>query len=142
MGLVRNLKKIWNIMVEGYLEGLSSPSTKQKGKQTLRRPDNSSTTTFSQNPLTTEGQGTTIATSSTDTSEKIIMTATTEDIVAHVRDWAIDKIELLHESDRHRNARALLAEFEEWIEPEGDELEIVSLEQEEDWTDEQEIDVR
>ena len=58
------------------------------------------------------------------------MTATTEDIVAHVRDWAIDKIELLHESDRHRNARALLAEFEEWIEPEGDELEIVSLEQE------------
>jgi hypothetical protein len=70
------------------------------------------------------------------------MTATTEDIVAHVRDWAIDKIELLHESDRHRNARALLAEFEEWIEPEGDELEIVSLEQEEDWTDEQEIDVR
>jgi hypothetical protein len=70
------------------------------------------------------------------------MTATTEDIVAHIRDWAIDKIELLHESDRHRNARALLAEFEEWIEPEGDELEIVSLEQEEDWTDEQEIDVR
>jgi hypothetical protein len=58
------------------------------------------------------------------------MTATTEDIVAHVRDWAIDKIELLHESDRHRNARALLAEFEEWIEPEGDELEIVSLEPE------------
>ncbi|MFZ9354573.1 MAG: hypothetical protein ACO25L_07150 [Candidatus Nanopelagicales bacterium] len=56
------------------------------------------------------------------------MEATTEDIVAHVREWAIDKIELLHESDRHRNARALLAEFEEWIEPEGDELEIVSLE--------------
>ena len=69
------------------------------------------------------------------------MTATTEDIVGHVRDWAIDKIELLHEADRHRNARALLAEFEEWIEPEGDELEIVSLEPE-DWTDEQEIDVR
>lgn len=76
------------------------------------------------------------------TSEKITMTATTEDIVAHVRDWAIDKIELLHDADRHRNARALLAEFEEWIEPEGDELEIVSLEPEEDWTDEQEIDVR
>lgn len=130
MGLVRNLKKIWNIMVEGYLEGLSSPSTKQKGRQTLRRPDNSFTITSSPNPLTTEGRGTTIATSSTDTSEKIIMTATTEDIVAHVRDWAIDKIELLHESDRHRNARALLAEFEEWIEPEGDELEIVSLEPE------------
>mgnify|MGYP003350536163 CR=1 FL=1 len=141
MGLARNLKKIWNIMVEGYLEGLSSPSTKQKEKQTLKRPDNSSSTTSSPNPLTTEGQGTTIATSSTDTSEKITMTATTEDIVAHVRDWAIDKIEMLHDEDRHRNARALLAEFEEWIEPEGDELQIVSLEPE-DWTDEQEIDVR
>ena len=69
------------------------------------------------------------------------MNATTEDIVAHIRDWAIDKIELLHESDRHRNARALLSEFEEWIDPEGDELEIVSLEPE-DWTDDQEIDVR
>ena len=58
------------------------------------------------------------------------MTATTEDIVAHVREWAIDKIELLHESDRHRNAYALLAEFEEWIDPKGDELEIVSLDAE------------
>jgi hypothetical protein len=58
------------------------------------------------------------------------MIATTEDIVAHVREWAIEKIELLHESDRHKNARAVLAEFEEWIEPEGDELEIVSLEPE------------
>jgi hypothetical protein len=64
------------------------------------------------------------------TSEKIIMETTTEDIVAHVRGWAINKIDLLHESDRHKNARALLAEFEEWIEPEGDELEIVSLEPE------------
>jgi hypothetical protein len=61
---------------------------------------------------------------------KIIMETTTEDIVAHVREWAIGKIELLHESDRHKNARAVLAEFEEWIEPEGDELEIVSLEPE------------
>jgi hypothetical protein len=69
------------------------------------------------------------------------MTATTEDIVAHIREWAIDKIELLHDADRHRNASALLSEFEEWIDPEGDELEIVSLESE-DWTDEQEIDVR
>ena len=58
------------------------------------------------------------------------MNATTEDIVAHVRQWAISKIDLLHESDRHKNANALLAEFEEWIEPEGDELEIVSLEPE------------
>ncbi len=128
-------------MVRRILRALFYHYIKQRAKQTLRKQDNSSRITSSQNPLTKECQDTTIATSSIGTSEKIIMTATTEDIVAHVREWAIDKIELLHESDRHRNARALLAEFEEWIEPEGDELEIVSLEPE-DWTDEQEIDVR
>ena len=141
MGLVRNLKKTLTNLAEKILVELSYHYIKQRAKQTLKKPDNYLPIMSSQKDLTMEHQSTTIATSSTDTSEKIIMTATTEDIVGHVRDWAIDKIELLHEADRHRNARALLAEFEEWIEPEGDELEIVSLEPE-DWTDEQEIDVR
>jgi hypothetical protein len=63
--------------------------------------------------------------------------------VALVREWAINKIELLHEADRHRNAQALLAEFDEWINlPEGtEELEYLCLE-DEDWTDDQEVDVR
>jgi hypothetical protein len=63
--------------------------------------------------------------------------------VAQVRDWAVNKIELLHEADRHKNAKALLAEFEEWINiPEGtEELDYLCIEQD-DWTDEQEIDVR
>ena len=117
-------------MVGRILRALFYHYIKQRAKLTLKKQDNFSSTTFLQNPLTTEPQGTTIATSSTGTSEKIIMTATTEDIVAHVREWAIDKIELLHESDRHRNAYALLAEFEEWIDPKGDELEIVSLDAE------------
>jgi hypothetical protein len=65
---------------------------------------------------------------------------TTEDIVAHVREWSLDRAADVSLSKE--NARAILAEFYEWIEPEGDELEIVSLEPEEDWTDEQEIDVR
>ena len=67
------------------------------------------------------------------------MTATTEDIVAHVRGWSLDRAANMDISKQ--DARAILAEFYEWIEPEGDELEIVSLEPE-DWTDEQEIDVR
>jgi len=33
--------------------------------------------------------------------------------VAQVREWAINKIELLHDADRHKNAQALLAEFDE-----------------------------
>jgi len=32
-----------------------------------------------------------------------------------IRDWAMRKIDLLHEADRHRNANALAAEFDEWI---------------------------
>ena len=62
------------------------------------------------------------------TSEKIIMNATTEDIVAHVRTWSLDRAADM--SIDKEDARAILAEFYEWIEPEDDELEIVSLEPE------------
>jgi hypothetical protein len=63
--------------------------------------------------------------------------------VAQVRDWAVRKIELLHEADRHRNAKALAAEFDEWINiPDGtEELDYLCIE-DQDWTDEEEIDVR
>ena len=54
------------------------------------------------------------------------MNATTEDIVAHVREWSLDRAA---DMDVHKDdARAILAEFYEWIEPENDELEIMSLE--------------
>ncbi len=62
------------------------------------------------------------------TSEKITMATTTEDIVAHVREWSLDRAADM--SIDKEDARAILAEFYEWIEPEGDELEIVSLEPE------------
>jgi hypothetical protein len=62
------------------------------------------------------------------TSEKIIMETTTEDIVAHVRTWSLDRAADMNVDKE--DARAILAEFYEWIEPEGDELEIVSLEPE------------
>jgi hypothetical protein len=75
-----------------------------------------------------ENQRSTIATSSEDFTEKIIMNATTEDIVAHVRTWSLDRAADMN-IDKE-DARAILAEFYEWIEPEGDELEIVSLEPE------------
>jgi hypothetical protein len=76
--------------------------------------------------------------------EYFIMEKTIENpYVAQVRDWAVNKIDLLHEADRHRNAKALAAEFDEWINiPEdAEKLEYFCLENE-DWTDEQEIDVR
>ena len=142
MGLVRNLKKTLSKLADKILVELSYHYIKQRAKQTLRRPDDSSPIMSSPNPLTTENQPSTIATSSTGTSEKIIM-ETQIDPVNHIRDWAMDKIELLHEADRHKNAKALLAEFDEWINlPEGeDEITYLCLE-DEDWTDDQEVDVR
>ena len=128
MGLVRNLKKTLTNLAEKILVELSYHYIKQRAKQTLRKPDNYLSTESSPNPLTTESQGTTIATSSTGTSEKIIMPVTTENIVAHVREWSLDRAADM--SVDKEDARAILAEFYEWIEPEGDELEIVSLEPE------------
>jgi hypothetical protein len=66
--------------------------------------------------------------SSPDISEKITMATTTEDIVAHVRSWSLDRAADMNINKE--DARAILAEFYEWIEPEDDELEIVSLEPE------------
>ena len=54
------------------------------------------------------------------------MEKTTEEIVGHVRDWSMNKID----SDiPMENAKALHEEFDEWINIDDvDELEIVSLE--------------
>ena len=56
------------------------------------------------------------------------MAMTTEDIVGHVREWSLDRAANM-DVDKE-DARAILAEFYEWIEPEDDELEIFSLEHE------------
>jgi hypothetical protein len=61
-------------------------------------------------------------------SEKITMATTTEDIVAHVRGWSLDRAADM--SIDKEDARAILAEFYEWIEPEDNELEIMSMEPE------------
>jgi hypothetical protein len=130
-------------MVRKILKELFFLFTKQREKQTLKKQDNSSSTMSSQKDLTTEPRGTTIATSSTGTSEKIIMgTQIESEPVTQVRDWAIEKIQLLHEADRHKNAKALLAEFDEWINiPEGvEELDYLCIE-DEGWG-EQEVDVK
>ena len=52
----------------------------------------------------------------------------TEDIVSHVRDWSIDKIE---DATLVGDKIALYAEFEEWIEIEDEnDLEIISIDSE------------
>jgi len=129
MGLLRNLKKRFNNWVDITLAELCSAYIKQLAKQTSKKRDNSSSMESLPNNLTMVHQDTIIAISSQDISEKITMDQVmTEDIVAHVRDWSIDKIE---EAELVGDKIALYAEFEEWIEIEDEnDLEIISIDSE------------
>ena len=129
MGLAQNLKRILNDWVDKTLVALSSAYIKQLAKQTLKKQDNSSSTESLPNPLTQEDLPTTIATSSAGTSEKTIMMET-EEIVADVRQWAIDKVEEYNGKgvDRIYDMMAIMAEFDEWFDPKED-LEVVSLDE-------------
>ena len=129
MGLVQNLKKKFNNWVDRTLAELCSAYIKQLAKQTSRKRDNSLLMESSRSPLTMERQSTTIVTSSPDTSEKIIMKLdTTDEIVAHNREWAIDKVE---SAELVGDKIAIYAEFEDWIELDDVEnLEIISIEKE------------
>ena len=127
MGLVQNLKKKFNKWVDRTLAELCSAYIKQLAKQTSRRQGNSLSTECLQNNLTMGHQSTTIATSSQDISEKIIMELnTTEEIVAYLREWSMDKLE---EVESIGAKDAIYKEFEEWIEVDDkDDIEIMALE--------------
>ena len=129
MGLAQNLKRILNDWVDKILVELSCHYIKHLAKQTLRKQNNSSSTESSPNPLTQEDLHTTIATSSAGTSEKTIMMET-EEIVADVRQWAIDKVQEYNGKgiDRIYDQMAIMAEFDEWFDPKED-LEVVSLDE-------------
>lgn len=141
MEAAQNLKRTLGSLGRKILRELSSHFTEPEEEQTLKRPDNSSQTESSQKDLTTELQDTTTVTFSTDTSEKTTLEIESEP-VAQVQQWAMSRIDSLHDQDRHRNAKALAAEFDEWINiSEGtEELDYLCIE-DEGWT-EQEIDVR
>ena len=124
-------------LVKRILQELLFHYIKQRAKQTSKRRDNSSQTMSSRKHLTMEPQGSTIATSSTGTSEKIIMETQIEPVV-QIRDWAIERIRSIDDYD---TALALVLEFEEWLDLEGkDEIDYLCIETNE-WGD-QEIDVR
>ena len=127
MGLLRNLRKKFNNWVDITLAELCSAYIKQLAKQTSKKRDNSSSMESLPNNLTMAHPDTIIAISSQDISEKITMDQVmTEDIVAHIRKWSIDKID---EAVLVGDKIALYAEFEEWIEIDEDEndVEIISI---------------
>ena len=53
----------------------------------------------------------------------------TEDIVAHIRSWAIDTIDSKGSNEEIYDQLAIIDEFHEWLSPKNDELEIVSLDE-------------
>ena len=127
MGLVQNLKKTLSNTVDRILAELSYLYILQKAEPTTKRQDNYFITKSLQSPLTTGHRSTIIVTSSQGTSEKIIMELTTEDIVASVREWSMERMD----NTNHENARAIYEEFAEWIDIEGtEELDIMSIEPE------------
>ena len=125
MDRLKNLKKRFNNWVDVTLAELCSAYIKQLAKQTSKKRDNFSSKEYLLNHLATEHRSTTIVTSSQDTSEKTIMRLDkTDEIVDNVRDWAVDKME---SAELVGDKIALYAEFEEWIELEGeDSIEIIS----------------
>ena len=127
MGLARNLRKTLSNTASKILAELFSAFIRRRAKLILRKQDNSSTTTSLPKSLTQESQGTTIATSSAGTTERITMEKTTETLVEDIRTWALDRFNI--ESLPIGDCRALYEEYAEWIEPQGEELEIVSMEQ-------------
>ena len=129
MGLVQNLKRTLTNWVDKTLVELSCLYIKQAAKQTSKKQDNSLYTESLPNHLTQEDLPTTIVTSSAGTSEKTIMMET-EEIVSEVREWAIDKVQSYNGQgvERIYDQFAIMAEFDEWFDPE-ENLEIVTLDE-------------
>ena len=136
MGLVRNLKKKLNDWGDKILVELSCLYIRQLAKQTTKKQDNSSPIMSSPSPLTTEPHATTMGTSSQGTIEKIIMEKTTEENISDIKDWALERIGEIHElvsihqhdAGQLDDAYAIYQEFAEWIEPEGEEIDLLYLE--------------
>ena len=137
MGLVQNLKRTLTKWADKILVELSCLYIKQAAKQTLKKQDNSLSTESLPNHLTQEDLPTIIATSSAGTSEKTTMIET-EQIVADVRQWAIDKVEEYSAEgvERIYDSFAIMAEFDEWFDPKDDlEVFIVDEITEEEYDD-------
>ena len=120
------LKKKFSNWVDITLAELCSAYIKQLAKQTSKKRDNSFLMEYSLNHLATEHRSTTIVTSSPATSEKTIMRLDkTDEVVDKVRDWSVSRMENV---ETVGDKIALYAEFEEWIELDGeDSIEIMSF---------------
>ena len=150
MDLVPNLKRTLLNLVNQILSVPLFHYIKQRGKQTLKKPDNFLLTASSPSPLTAENQHTTIATSSADTSEKTTMTNKIDDdkLIVDIVNWSIDRVHQLAEGniESQFDALAVSEEFFEWIDPLTNNSEDAQVHldylaiQDYSWTEDEEID--
>ena len=127
MGLVRNLRKKLDNLVNKILVELSYRYIIQRARQTTKRQDNSSKTKSLQSSLTTEPQSSTIVTSYQDISEKITMEQSPEATLYDARKWSMNRIST---AEPVADKNAIYKEFEEWIEiePDDEDMEVLYLE--------------
>jgi len=114
MGLVQNLKKTLNYLVDKILVAGSFHYIKHLAKQTTKKQDNSLSTESLPNPLTTENPSSTIVTSSQDTSERTTMTG--QEPVDQARAWAIQRVQEMNTADNTEQIYDRLALMDEWYE--------------------------
>ncbi len=114
MGLVQNLKKTLNNLVDKILVATSFHYIKHLAKQTTKKQDNSLPTESSPSPLTTENPSSTIVTSSQDTSERTTMTG--QEPVDQARAWAIQRVQEMNTADNTDQIYDRLALMDEWYE--------------------------
>ena len=114
MGLVQNLKKTLNYLVDKILVAGSFHYIKHLAKQTTKKQDNSLPTESSPNLLTTENPSSTIVTSSQDTSERTTMTG--QEPVDQARAWAIQRVQEMNTADNTEQIYDRLALMDEWYE--------------------------
>ena len=114
MGLVQNLKKTLNYLVDKILVAGSFHYIKHLAKQTTKKQDNSLPMESSPSPLTTENPSSTIVTSSQDTSERTTMTG--QEPVDQARAWAIQRVQEMNTADNTEQIYDRLALMDEWYE--------------------------
>ena len=114
MGLVQNLKKTLNYLVDKILVAGSFHYIKHLAKQTTKKQDNSLPTESLPSPLTTENPSSTIVTSSQDTSERTTMTG--QEPVDQARAWAIQRVQEMNTADNTEQIYDRLALMDEWYE--------------------------
>ena len=114
MGLVQNLKRILNDLVDKILVATSFHYIKHLAKQTTKKQNNFLLMESSPSLLTTENQSSTIATSSQDTLERTTMTG--QEPVNQAREWAIQRVQEMNTTDTTDQIYDRLALMDEWYE--------------------------